>query len=127
MRRIGMVIVLVGAGLGLGFSDTGSPRGATDVKQWVYFLRPVRPGFAKGLTEQESQTMAQHARYLRDLTKKGTVILAGPCLDRSAGIVIFEAPDEASAVAIARNDPAAKAGVMGVTVKPFRVAMARGS
>lgn len=56
------------------------------------------------------------------------MILAGRTtenLDKTFGLVIFEAENEAAAKAFMEADPAVQAGVMTATLHPYAVALKR--
>ncbi len=96
--------------------------------QHAYKLRPTRPDMLEtGPTEAETSIIEEHARYLRRLCDRGSVVFAGRTLTtgpESFGIVILEA-DEAEARRLMEGDPAVARGVMTATLYPFRVAMQR--
>jgi uncharacterized protein YciI len=46
-------------------------------------------------------------------------------LDRTFGLVVFEADSEAATQAFVQADPAVKAGVMTATLQPYVVALQR--
>lgn len=77
------------------------------------------------ITDEESEVMGQHFRYLQDLLEEEKVILAGPCLDGAFGIVIFQAESSESAQKIMQNDPSVKEGVMKAELHPYRVSLSR--
>jgi hypothetical protein len=63
-----------------------------------------------------------------DSTKSGQLILAGRTNepgDKTFGIAIFEAPDEAAARAFMQADPAVGGGLMTAELHPFAVALER--
>ncbi|MBL0385796.1 hypothetical protein JJB07_03960 [Tumebacillus sp. ITR2] len=70
--------------------------------------------------------MGQHFEYLKDLLEKGTLLLAGPCLDRTMGITVFKAESIEEARAIMENDPAVKLGVMSAELHEYRAALFAG-
>ena len=83
---------------------------------------------SQGSTAEEETILAQHFAYLKDLTEKGVLILAGRTLntdESSFGIVIFTAASEEAARQIMENDPAVKKGVMRARLFPYRVALIR--
>lgn len=88
---------------------------------YFYALRPKRPAFEGGMTPQEAEAMGQHAEHLRRLMLEGKLLLAGPLLDRSLGVGILEAADQADADAMAHADPAHVAGIATVTASPMRL------
>jgi uncharacterized protein YciI len=99
-------------------------------KQFLYKLQPSRPEMLKsGPTKEEGAIIDEHFKRLKELTRSGTVILAGRTLntdETSFGIVIFRAPSEDAAREIMNNDPAVKQGVMKATLFPYRVALMEG-
>jgi uncharacterized protein len=99
----------------------------TDRLQFLYKIQPTRPAMlAEGSTEQEAAIVGQHFNYLKDLTEKGVVLLAGRTLntdESSFGIIIFEADSEEAAQTVVANDPAVRQGVMRAELFPYRVAL----
>ncbi|RFC63127.1 YciI family protein [Fulvimarina endophytica] len=79
-----------------------------------------------GSTQLRQSTRPEHLEHLRGLGE--TLIFAGPFLNGNeeacGSLVVVEAPDQASAAAIAERDPYAKAGLFAsVTVRPWRLAI----
>jgi uncharacterized protein YciI len=75
-------------------------------------LVPPRPSFAFDMTEEERALMEKHAAYWRGLMDQGSVVVFGPVFDPNGpyGVAIVSAADEASARALAADDPVVKAG-----------------
>ena len=94
--------------------------------EWIYVIRAAREGFKTEPTEEEMAIMSDHFGYLKSLLDDGTLTLAGPALDASFGIAVFEAEDEESARAIMEADPSVAQGVMNATVHPYRTSLLRG-
>lgn len=94
---------------------------------YLYKIQPTRlEMLAAGPTPEEAEIVSQHFAYLRDLTEKGVVIMAGRTLntdESSFGIVIFKADSKAAAQAIVDNDPAVKNRVMQAELYPYRIAL----
>jgi uncharacterized protein YciI len=67
--------------------------------------------------------MEEHFQYLEQATETGRVILAGPCLDDTFGIIVFHAEDEAAARAFMFNDPSVKKNVMISELHPMRISL----
>lgn len=97
----------------------------TQRQQFVYLIRPIRPGFNEGLTKEEEEIMGRHFNYLKDLTERKEAILVGPCLDAAFGICIFEAESEEAARKIMENDPSVKEKVMTAELHAFKVSLMR--
>ncbi|WP_314502000.1 YciI family protein [uncultured Microbacterium sp.] len=94
------------------------------MSQWIYRIEPTRPGLVGSRTDEESSVLAERAGYLRALKDAGILILAGRTRveEGAFGVTVFEAPDEASARAVMRTDPAVSAGVMRAELYPYAVA-----
>lgn len=75
-------------------------------------LIPPRPDFAFTMTEEEKALMAEHADYLRGLTKAGSGVLFGPVGDPAGpwGLGIIKAQDEAATRALIDADPTVRSG-----------------
>jgi uncharacterized protein YciI len=97
------------------------------MKQFVYRIQPTRPEMlTKGPTATEALAVGDHFSYLKELTARGVVLLAGRTLttdDRTFGIVVFAAESEEEAAKIMRADPAVERGVMKAELFPFGVAL----
>ena len=94
--------------------------------EWVYMIRAARDGFRDAPSDEEMAVMSDHFQYLRGLLDNDTLVMAGPALDASFGIVVFEAADEAKAREIMNADPSVQAGVMNATLHPYRTSLLRG-
>jgi uncharacterized protein len=93
------------------------------MSDYIYLTHPLREGFFEQPTGQESEIMEEHFQYLKRASETGTVILAGPCLDDTFGIVILQAGDEAAANAFMFNDPAVLKNVMMAEIHPLRISL----
>ena len=98
-------------------------------KQFVYMLQ-LAPRFHEeaSWTDTENAVATAHFEYLSRVAKTGQVILAGRTmepLDKTFGLVIFEADSEAAAMDFMRSDPAVKSGLMTATLHPYAVALQR--
>lgn len=98
-------------------------------RQYLYVLR-VAPPFQKeaAWTDAENAAVSKHFDRLAKATTAGQVILArrtGEALDKTIGLVIFEADGDAEAKAFMDADPAIVAGLMTATLHPYAVALIR--
>ena len=94
--------------------------------QYLYRIRPTRIGFLVESTPGEDRIVGEHFEYLKCLTERGVVLLAGRTINTdpsSFGIVIFAAEDAAAARSILENDPAVRAGVFEGELFPYRNAL----
>ena len=94
---------------------------------WIYFIHPPRENFAKTMTAEEDQVWSEHFARLQRLLAEGTLVLAGPTLGTiNTGLVIIDAPDEATARRIMEEDPTIARGYARGELRPFRVSLLRG-
>jgi uncharacterized protein YciI len=95
--------------------------------EWVYFIHPPREDFAATMTDEENAVWAEHFERYEQMLEEGSLILAGPTLGSiNTGIFIFEAPDEAAARQIMKEDPVIAGGYARGELRPFRVSLLRG-
>lgn len=106
-----------------------SPHAPAKPQQYLYMLR-VAPQLQDDSkwTDKHKAAASKHFERLKKATADGKVILAGRTtepLDKTFGLVIFEANSEADARAFMEADPAVVAGVMTATLHPYSVALER--
>jgi len=79
-------------------------------KQFIYVLRLVPRLYSDAnWTKEDKAVLERHFTRFQEGTKSGQLILAGRTNepgDKTFGIAIFEAPDEAAARAFMQADPA---------------------
>jgi uncharacterized protein YciI len=98
-------------------------------KQYVYVLKLV-PGMQSEAAWGDKQKMVAGAHFMRlqKAAADGQVILGGrtmEALDKTFGLVVFEAANDEAAKAFMEADPAIKEGLMTATLHPYAVAMQR--
>ena len=114
LRVAAMVVALAMAGWLLAQSQPPS-------KQYLVLLKHG-PNWVAGKPVAE-QALGNHGRYLLEQMTKGALQLAGPFLDDSGGLVVYNAKDEAAVRAIAEHDPGVVAGILAVdSIRPFYIA-----
>lgn len=94
-----------------------------EMPTFLYLLRSRRERFMETITEEEDRILGLHFDYLKGHCDRGTLVLAGPCLDAAFGVVVFHAASEDEARVVMDNDPAIVHGVMGGELHPFRVSL----
>ena len=94
---------------------------------YIYLIHPQRREFFTSPTSQEEGVMEAHFAYLKEATSRGEVLLAGPCLDQTFGVVILRVENEAAARAFMLNDPSVKNNVMRAELHPLKVSLRRTS
>lgn len=89
---------------------------------FLYMIHPPRPSFVRDITPEEMEIMGRHFAYLQELSQRGLLLLAGPCLDDGGfGIGIFKTTDAGEAQRFAADDPAVVAGLMRPELHPVRL------
>ena len=98
-------------------------------KQFIYILRLVpRLHADSAWTKEDNMAISRHFARFQHAIETGELILAGRTNepgDKTFGIAIFEAKDEAAARAFMESDPAVVAGLMTAELHPFTVALQR--
>jgi uncharacterized protein YciI len=96
-------------------------------KQFLIILRLApRLYDDKAWTDADKATVTAHFQRLKAATTAGQVLLAGRTPepgDKTMGLVVFTADDEAAARAFMAGDPCVAAGVMLGELRPFGVAL----
>ena len=90
---------------------------------YLYLIHPFREDFFQCPTPHEELAIEEHFEYLKRANEAGNLILAGPCLDDTFGIVFFYADDLASANEFMYNDPSVKNNVMVGELHPIRISL----
>ncbi len=102
---------------------------AAKPKQFAYMLKLTPRLHDKAAwTKDDIAAGQKHFAYLKAATEKGQVIFAGRSNepeDKTFGIVVFEAADEAAAQEFMNGDEAVKTGIMTAELHPFMVALQR--
>ena len=96
-------------------------------KQFIYVLRLVPRLYSDAAwTKEDNIAMSRHfVRFLDPKTGTVTEYRTPEPGDKTFGIAIFEAKDEAAARKFMESDPAVAAGVMTAELHPFAVALQR--
>jgi aminoglycoside 6'-N-acetyltransferase I len=92
-------------------------------QKFVVLIRPTRPGFLVEATAEENEAMRAHFGYLQEGVAEGTVLLAGPCLDRTFGLILLQAESEAAVQQFMQADPSVRAGVMRPEIHALRISL----
>jgi len=96
-------------------------------KQFIYVLHLVPRLYADASwTDEDKKVLQRHFVRFQEAIKAGKLILAGRTSesgDKTFGIAIFEAKDEAAARKFMEEDPAVAVGLMTAELHPFTVAL----
>jgi uncharacterized protein len=95
------------------------------LKQFIYVLRLVpRLHDEKAWTGADQAAFKRHVEHLKVATDHGKLIMAGRTVepgDKTFGLVIFHAPNEADAEAFMKSDPAVAEQIMTAELHPYQV------
>jgi uncharacterized protein len=98
-------------------------------KQFIYVLRLVPRLYSDAnWTDEDKTALERHFARFQQAAKSGQLILAGRTSepgDKTFGVAIFEAYDEAAARTFMQADPAVAGGLMTAELHPFSVALER--
>jgi uncharacterized protein YciI len=98
-------------------------------KQFIYVLHLVPRLYADASwSDEDKKALQRHFVRFQEAVKAGKLILAGRTSesgDKTFGIAIFEAKDEAAARKFMEEDPAFAGGLMTAELHPFTVALER--
>lgn len=104
-----------------------APAPAPKLQHFLIVLRlPERLHDEKAWTKEDNAAVGAHFNRLKAAVAEGKVILAGRTsepLDRTMGLIILAAPDEAAAREFMNGDPCVAAGVMTATLHPYGLAL----
>lgn len=102
---------------------------AAKPKQFIYVLHLVPRLYADSAwTEADKMALSRHFARFQHAIETRELILAGRTTeagDKTFGIAIFEAADEAAARKFMESDPAVVSGLMTAELHPFAVALQR--
>ena len=128
MSHFRFIIPLVCA-FAIGQSLPAQPPKAEKPEQFIYVLSLVPRLYSdSNWTKEDKTVLERHLARFQEATKSGQLIVAGRTKepgDKTFGIAIFEAPDEAAARAFMQADPALAGGLMTAELHPFAVALER--
>jgi uncharacterized protein YciI len=124
--RLLFLLALLVSPLALRAADEKAPAAPPKLKQFIYVLKLApRLHDDKAWTDADTAVIGQHVANFQAAVKSGQLLLAGRTLepgDKTFGIAIFTATDEAAADAFMKADPCVKAGIMTATLHPFHAA-----
>lgn len=127
MKKIFFTLLILLIATNISFSQNKEAQ--TVRKQFLYLLRLEKSMLdTSAWTPDKNKIVQEHFANLQKMLSDGTLILAGRtqnALDKTFGIVIYEANSFEEAKTIAENDPAVKAKIMSVEVFPYEVALMR--
>lgn len=99
----------------------------TSQKPQIYFVIFHTPGphWDKAKTFKQQPDVMKHVGYMSQFLESKKLVMGGPFLDDSGGMMVLEAKDIKEAQRIAQDDPTVKSGLLVANVKPWMIAMSR--
>jgi len=91
--------------------------------EYLYLIHPFRNDFFEQASPEDDVVMEEHFQYLKKATEAGIVLLAGPCLDQTFGIIVFRAENDELARTFMLNDPSVKKNVMMAELHPLHISL----
>ncbi len=96
------------------------------MKEYIYLIHPLRHEFFVDRTPFEDQAMDAHYEYLKQAMLEGKLLLAGPCLDETFGVVVIHAESDAAAREFMLADPSVSSNVMMAELHPMKISLMKG-
>ncbi len=81
------------------------------------------PKWEKGVPFQEQSGVMNHVKYMSKQLENGFLVMGGPFLDNSGGMMICRTSNIEEAKKIAEADPGVTSGLLNVEVSQWLVAM----
>ncbi len=122
------LLVAAGNAIAQNEDPSGSHSDMTQTPQAhpVYYVMLHSPGpaWAKDIPFREQPGVETHVQYMAELLQQGLIVMGGPFLDDSGGMMISRSPTLEEAQQTANKDPAVQSGLLRVEVHPWMVPMA---
>ena len=95
--------------------------GAHALAMTVYYAVEHKPGpsWEQGTPFFKQPGLEKHIGYMKGFYDKGLIVMGGPFLDGSGGMMIMRAASLEEATKLANEDPAVKAGLLRVEVRAW--------
>ncbi|TFH52122.1 MAG: hypothetical protein E4G91_12095 [Candidatus Zixiibacteriota bacterium] len=90
-------------------------------KKQHYFVRLLgkRPGWPEDMTPEEEEIMGEHFEYLKNLVAEKRVVMAGPVINPTFGLIILRVESETDAQEIMKHEPSVKKGLHNFEMQPM--------
>ena len=126
LARTGALIVLLAVCATTKAQDAGSGSSVPSPDHPVYFvlLHSPGPAWAKGVPFREQPGVKAHVEYMAGLLRQNVLVMGGPFLDNTGGLMIARSGSLEEAQRLADEGPAVKSGLLRVEVHPWMVPMA---
>ena len=91
----------------------------------VYYVLMHSPGdnWVQGVSFREQPGVMEHVQYMASFIEGRKLVIGGPFLDNTGGMMVMQADTQEEAEKIANADPTVVNKLLKVTVKPWMAAM----
>jgi uncharacterized protein YciI len=120
MRRRSILLALTA--LATPAVSLAAPADAAPPIYYVLFHTPG-PGWKPGVSFRDQPGIGDHVRYMSVIEAKGMLLIGGPFIDDSGGMMVLQVDSMGEAVRIAEADPTVRAGLLRVKVRPWLAAL----
>lgn len=106
--------------------EEATVEGAADPGPPVYYVLFHSPGpqWNGDFSFREQPGIEAHVGYMAGLLERGLLVMGGPYLDDSGGMMVSRASSLEEAESLAREDPGVRSGLLRVEVKAWYVPLA---
>lgn len=96
-----------------------------DTENPIFCLLIHTPGenWKKGVPFQEQLGVEEHVKYMRQQLADGFLLMGGPFLDNTGGMMVCRTNDIEKARKVAEADPTVISGLLNVEVKQWMIPM----
>src|SRR5690242_10179854 len=99
---------------------------STNDQPQIYYVLFHTPGpkWVEGTDFREQPGVIDHVQYMASFMEGERLVIGGPFLDNSGGMMVLRADSQEEAETVANADPSVQAGLLKVHVRPWFVPMA---
>ena len=115
-------VLALAATVGLAPAATRADTSSLPPKRYFVLQHAPGPAWDHAKRFGDQPGIDGHVQYMQGYFDQDKLVLGGPFLDDSGGMMIFDVASLAEAQAIANGDPTVKAGLLQVAVRPWLAA-----
>ncbi len=90
-----------------------------------FFVRLLgrRPDWPEGMTSEEEEIMGEHFNYLKDLVAEKRLVVAGPVMNPTFGLIILRVESEHEARSIMDKEPSVVKRLHNYEMQPMTLSL----
>ncbi len=119
MKKLAMLTVL----LLLTFAPASAEEQMARPENVFVIIHAPGEAWEKGVPFREQPLVMLHVQYMMELLESGSLVVGGPFMDDSGGMVVVRAQNLKEAQALASKDPSVEAGLLTYKLRPWMIAM----